>query len=144
VAVVLVDDDEMAELNRRYRNRPGPTDVLSFTYLAPDGDGECALAAGVGRAFRDLWLATPSEPAESRWEVVGEIVLAPAYVTERCGRHGWDTTLEWALLTVHGSLHLMGWEHATAAGRRSMRAAEVELLALRGLDHPLRHEPTED
>jgi probable rRNA maturation factor len=143
-ALVLVDDAEMAELNRRYRSFAAPTDVLSFAYLLPEGRGPRALAAGKAWAFRDLWW-DPAVPApEEASREIGEIVLAPAFIAERCARHGWDRTREWALLTVHGALHLLGWEHATPAARQAMRAAETELLARRDLVHPLRDEPPED
>jgi rRNA maturation RNase YbeY len=142
-SVVLVDDAEMAALNLRYRDGSGPTDVLSFAYLQAEGAGICALAAGEGWAFRDLWLDT-AEAGDAGPREIGEIVIAPAFVSDRCRRRGWDTDDEWALLTVHGALHLLGWEHDTAAQTRAMRTAETEVLARRDVAHPLHDESAED
>jgi probable rRNA maturation factor len=161
-AVVLVDDDEMASLNEAYRGHADPTDVLSFSYLQPEGAGTCDLGAGEGWAACDLWSdeagpaalepatpgatadpAAPAAEAATVWQA-GEIVLAPAFVAERCARNGWDLAAEWALLVVHGILHVLGWEHDTEPRRQRMRAAESELLARRGIRHPLGDEPAED
>jgi probable rRNA maturation factor len=133
VNLVLVDDGEMADLNRGWRGRAEPTDVLSFSYLEPEGAGAPALARGAGCAARDLW----RDAAGDDDEPVGEVVLAPAFVRERCRRHGWPLETEIALLTVHGVLHILGWEHADAHEAAAMRAREEELLARGGLAHPL-------
>ena len=94
VTAVLVDDEEMAELNGRYRSRPEPTDVLSFSYLEPRGDGDCALAARRNWAFRDLWYAGGVQEDHRRDLTVGEIVVAPDFVRDRCLRSGWDMRSE--------------------------------------------------
>lgn len=135
VDVVLVDDATMADLNRRWRGVEGVTDVLSFSYLEEEGGGEPDLAAGGGGAARDLWLSPVAGEAEV---AVGEIVLAPAFVLERCLRREWNPDLEWPLLVVHGLLHLLGWEHAADADREAMRELEAQVLGRAGLAHPLR------
>jgi probable rRNA maturation factor len=140
---VLVDDAEMAELNGRYRGRPEPTDVLAFPYLAPAGRGACVLAAGRHWAFRDLWHGEAAPAGAEPEPTVGEIVVAPGFVRDRCLGHGWDFRSEWAMLMVHGALHLLGWDHASESEGRAMRAAESELLAAEGLQHPLGDAPAE-
>ncbi|MFO7654095.1 MAG: rRNA maturation RNase YbeY [Candidatus Krumholzibacteriia bacterium] len=141
--LVLVDDEEMAALNHRYRGAAEPTDVLSFSYLEQDGAGRADLTAGRRHAARDLWCDRDGDAGPEDCEV-GEIVLAPAFVAQRCAARGWDLEAEWALLVVHGALHLLGWEHRSIDERRAMRAVEAQLLARRGIGHPLRDEPTED
>ncbi len=136
VDVVLVDDAAMADLNRRWRGGEGVTDVLSFSYLEETGSGEPALAAGRCGAARELWLSPEARTAGL--PAVGEIVLAPAFVFERCTYMGWDPDREWPLLVVHGLLHLLGWEHATDAARDIMQVRETEVLGRAGLVHPLR------
>lgn len=132
--LVLVDDAEMAALNRAWRGRDEATDVLSFSYLLPEGEGPPALAAGVAAAAHDLW----RDPADAvAGGEVGEVFIAPAFVVARCAAHGWPLADELALLTVHGLLHVLGWEHGGAAAA-AMRAREAALLAGAGFGHPLR------
>lgn len=137
VDLVLVDDEAMGDLNRRWREGPGVTDVLSFTYLEDDGSGSPSLQEGSEDAARDLWLP-PAAAAEDESPLVGEVVLAPAFIAGRCGEQGWDTDLEWPLLLAHGCLHLLGWEHHTPQLRRVMAQRETEHLQRVGLPHPLR------
>lgn len=133
--LVLVDDAEMAALNRAWRGRDEPTDVLSFSYLLPEGEGPPALAAGVAAAARDLWRDPVDAAAGAE---VGEVFIAPAFVAARCVAHGWPLADELALLTVHGLLHVLGWEHGAVAAAAAMRAREAALLAGAGFRHPLR------
>ncbi len=130
--VVWVADARMAELNGRYRGRPEVTDVLSFSELATDGEGEPDLAAGTAGAAVDLWREGPVDDPQ-----VGTLVLAPLFIVRRCRENGWDTAAEWRLLVAHGLLHLLGWVHDTPAQRRLMRTRERELLAVIGCRHPL-------
>lgn len=138
IDLVLVDDGEMAALNRGYRGGDGPTDVLSFSYLAGPGGqgGPPALRAGERGACRDLWLdaGDADEPAAP---LAGEVVLAPAFISGRCRERGWAPDQEMALLVVHGCLHILGWEHDDDGDRRAMMDLEAVVLRGRGLPHPL-------
>jgi probable rRNA maturation factor len=131
---VLVDDDQMAGLNARYRGVDGITDVLSFSYLAAEGEGKPQLTGGQLHAARDLWRDAVEAVAET---AVGEIVLAPAFVAARCRERGWFFADELALLTAHGILHVLGWEHGDEVAARTMRIHEAELLRTVGLAHPM-------
>jgi probable rRNA maturation factor len=136
--VVLVDDQAMAGLNREYRDLPDVTDVLSFSYLQDAGGGEPALKRGEGRACRDLWLdPVACEREGGQPPVVGEVVLAPGFITERCRAKGWPEYGEVPLLLVHGVLHILGWDHQTDREAAAMRKVEAEILAGEGLPHPL-------
>ena len=136
VDLVLVDDAVMTGLNASWRGDAGPTDVLSFSYVEHTGSGTPDLGAGEGDASRDLWL--PTEAGADDAPVVGELVLAPAFVVDRCREQGWDSAHEWPLLVVHGCLHLLGWEHDSDVDRRAMQDREAEILARHDLPHPLR------
>jgi len=140
VNVVLVTDREMGELRQRWYGGEGVTDVLSFSYLETAGLGPPQLAVACGGAACDLWILT--EP-EAEATLVGEVVLAPAYVARGARAAGWDLAAEWALLVVHGCLHILGWRHDHAAQRQAMRAREREILARAGFTHPLPPETTE-
>jgi probable rRNA maturation factor len=141
LALVLVDDEEMARLNAAFRRLTGPTDVLSFGYLAEEGDGPPALRAGERFAARDLW----RDPIEAQaGAMVGEVVIAPAYVGRGCAERGDALDTEMILLAAHGMLHVLGWEHDGPERVAAMRDAEAELLNRVGCDHPLRGEGTSD
>jgi probable rRNA maturation factor len=139
--LVLVQNREMAALNAAWYGGEGPTDVLSFSYLEEQGVGPPVLAAGTGGAACDLWVSPAEMPAVL---TPGEVVLAPAYVAARTAAGGWDPAAEWALLLVHGALHVLGWRHGSIAERRAMQAREAELLRQGGFDHPLLTGPRED
>ena len=145
--LVLVTDQEMAALNRRWYGGEGVTDVLSFGYLEesdPDqesGLGALQLAAGTGGAACDLWV-TPGEDLAGM--TAGEVVLAPDFVARRARVEAGDLSTEWALLLVHGTLHILGWRHDEAAARRAMRAQEATVLAGAGFTHPIPLSAEED
>jgi probable rRNA maturation factor len=134
IDLVLADDSAVSDLNWLYRRKKGVTDVLSFSYLERSGDNEPQLPAGNGYANRDLWL----DPITANTETaVGEIVLATEYMADRCREHGWSFENELILMTVHGILHILGWEHEDASEITAMRIKEAELLERVGMEHPL-------
>lgn len=107
VTVRVVGEEEGAKFNRRYRKRPRATNVLSFPAAAlPDG----------------------SRP------LLGDLVItAPVVAREAAAQHK-PARAHWAHLVIHGCLHLLGYDHETAAERRVMEARERKLLA--GLGYP--------
>ena len=129
-----VADEAIRDLNARFRGRDETTDVLSFSNLVDAGSGAPALAAGECGARTDLWWEPGCEPEAG---AVGEIVVAPVFVAHRCAERGWDFADELPWLTVHGALHLLGWDHAEAAEASAMQAAERDALARCGRRHPL-------
>ncbi len=102
LSVHLAKDDEIAALNREYRRRKGPTDVLSFPLLE-------------------------GPHADHRGECLGDVVigLEVAARQARRGRRSWDDEL--ARLLIHGVLHLLGHDHIRAADAKRMRAEERRL-----------------
>jgi len=134
VGLAWIEDEAMADLNLRYRDVAGITDVLSFSYLEEAGEGEPDLAGGDRGARGDLWAGSDFVPGE----LIGEIVIAPRFVENRCRENGWPVRDEFALLVVHGLLHVMGWDHAEPEETAAMREHEVVWLAREGVVHPLR------
>lgn len=106
--VVFVASAAMAELNAEHMGGDGPTDVLSF----PIDDDPTQLAGG---------------PDDVRF--VGDIVVCPEVAAVNAPTHAGSLDDEIALLLVHGSLHLLGHDHAEAGERDLMWAAERRLLA---------------
>ena len=136
--VVLVDDEVMAGLNQEFRNVPGVTDVLSFSYLQNTGEGEAVLQGGKGYAQADLWLdSLATDQDKGQVQVVGEVVLAPRFIVGRCAEKGWPENQEIPLLVVHGVLHILSWDHRDDRETGEMRKIEAGILAGEGLPHPL-------
>ena len=108
LSVVLVDEETMSAYHQKYMNEPGPTDVMSFPMdeLRPPADDE--------------------EPPEG---LLGDIVLCPAVTTRQAAEHGRTPEAEAEYLLVHGLLHLLGYDHATATERAEMFALKDDLLA---------------
>ena len=102
LGIRFVNEDEMSELHIKWMDLPGPTDVLSFPMdeLKPNSS-----ANGPG--------------------VIGDIVLCPAFA-ERNGKQALAQELE--LLTVHGVLHLLGFDHEETADETAMFALQDEIL----------------
>lgn len=108
LSVILVDEGAMERLHVQWMDEPGPTDVLSFPMdeLRPTPDGK--------------------DPSPG---LLGDVVLCPA-VAERQGRAaGHTTAAELSLLTTHGILHLLGYDHAEPAEEREMFGLQDKLLA---------------
>lgn len=110
-SIHIVDSATIAELHVKWLDLEGPTDVMSFPmdeltpgYSRPDG-------------------ATPG-PA-----MLGDIVLCPEFAEKQATKAGHDLPHELALLTVHGCLHLLGYDHVEPAQEREMFALQNELLA---------------
>lgn len=129
LSLLFVDEVAMAELNARFLGGQGPTDVLAFP-LEDD-------LAEPGR-WPDSGTPGPSDP-RTRGELgdlpllLGDVVICPAVaaraVAERSDAPEWDDADELALLVVHGTLHVLGHDHAGAADEATMRARERDLLA---------------
>ncbi len=109
LSILLVDEDAMTELHVKWMDEPGPTDVMSFpmdeldTARRPD-------ESGPGPAL------------------LGDVVLCPAVASKQAATAGHSTQDELHLLTVHGVLHLLGYDHAEPAQEREMFRLQNELL----------------
>lgn len=103
----LVDEATIATLNEQWMGHEGPTDVLSFPLdeLTPGGDDE------------------ESDPG-----YLGDIALCVAYAAAQAPANGNSTLEEVELLTVHGILHLLGYDHAEPDEHKEMFGLQAELL----------------
>jgi len=108
LCIKAVDEETMTELNEQWMEKEGPTDVLAFPMdeLRP---GEL-----------------DEEPEEG---VLGDLILAPSIAQKQgeASGHGLDAELE--LLTTHGILHLLGYDHAEPAEHAEMFGLQAALLA---------------
>ena len=112
LTISLATDDEVARLNQQWRNKTGPTNVLSFP-AAPD---------------------MPLPPGEPR--PLGDIMLAAGVV--KCEAAQQSKSLEHHLvhLAVHGILHIMDYDHINEAEADEMESLEVDILNVLGIANP--------
>jgi probable rRNA maturation factor len=134
VSLLLVDRTVMAELNGRYLGEQRPTDVLAFPIDGPSpASGPPGGPVGPRGFAADLVdeddeVDPADEDDDAPW-LLGDVVLCPAYAAEQARRAGQGLDAELELLTVHGILHLCGFDHAEPEDERTMRARTDELLA---------------
>lgn len=107
VSIMLVGTDVMTELHVKWMDEPGPTDVLSFPMdeLRPGRDGD----------------VTPAG-------LLGDVVLCPEVAAQQAVAAGHSTVEELLLLTTHGILHLLGFDHAEPEEEKEMFALQRRLL----------------
>ena len=108
LCIKAVDEATIAELNEQWMEKEGPTDVLAF----PMDE----LRPGL----------LDEEPEEG---VLGDLVLCPAIAVQQGAAAGHGTEAEIELLTVHGILHLLGYDHAEPEEHREMFGLQDQLLA---------------
>lgn len=118
VSVTLVDDDEIQALNRDYRGKDAPTDVLSFPIWEPE-------------EIADLRLHPERYP--ERPLLLGDVVISVPTAIRQAEEYGHGVDRELAYLCVHGVLHLLGYDHEEEAARQAMRQREEAILAEAGL-----------
>jgi probable rRNA maturation factor len=117
ISIRLTDDAEVHALNRDYRGKDQPTNVLSFPQYAPEE------IAG---------LPTSTDPEI----LLGDIVLALETCQREAAEKGLSLSDHAAHLIVHGTLHLLGHDHLEDATAEAMEALEVKALASMGLANP--------
>lgn len=120
LSLLFVDELAIAELNKRFLGRDGPTDVLSFPLDdEPASGGRLPDAGGSG----------PGEPVDDLPpDLLGDVVVCPSVAARNAQRDAVGFNDELALLVVHGTLHLLGWDHELDAEAEKMEARELELL----------------
>jgi probable rRNA maturation factor len=110
LSVMLVELDVMADLHERWMELPGPTDVMAFP-------------------MDELESARRPDAAEAGPALLGDVVLCPAFARDQARQAGHGLIEELHLLTVHGVLHLLGYDHAEPAEEREMFTLQSRILA---------------
>ncbi|HZC99083.1 MAG TPA: rRNA maturation RNase YbeY [Actinomycetes bacterium] len=134
VSILLVDAAVMTQLNRRYMGEDRPTDVLAFPIDGPSpASGPPGGPAGprgfAGDRYGDDIADDEDEDVDDAPWLLGDVVLCPAHAADQARRAGQSLTAELELLTVHGILHLCGFDHAEPEDEREMRSRTEELLS---------------
>lgn len=109
LTVVITDNEEVAALNEQYRGIAAPTDVLSF----PADE--------------------PPIPMEDEPPYLGDLIVAYPYALAQAEREKHDPQQSFALFVVHGTLHLLGYDHDTPENRAEMWAAQDNALKELGI-----------
>lgn len=112
VSVRIVDAEEIQALNREYRDKDKPTNVLSFP------------AGPIGGLPEDAPV------------LLGDIVVCASVVGSEAREQGKTVGDHWAHMLVHGTLHLLGFDHETDSEATDMEALETRILTANGLPDP--------
>ncbi|MBM6575537.1 rRNA maturation RNase YbeY [Microvirga sp. SRT01] len=118
ISVRLTTDDEVHALNKQYRGKDKPTNVLSFPMVQPD------------------LLDTVSQNSDDGELLLGDIVLAYGVCAAEAAERGISTADHATHLLVHGTLHLLGYDHMTDDEAESMEEIERQALASLGIADP--------
>jgi probable rRNA maturation factor len=109
LTIVLSDDTQLRELNKQYLGIDAPTDVLSF--------------------------ASDEVDPETNVPYIGDVILSIPRALEQAQAAGHSVEAEAQLLVVHGTLHLLGHDHAEPEEKARMWQAQAEVLVRLGLSH---------
>lgn len=117
ISLRIVDSAEMARLNSTYRGKEGPTNVLSF----------------------------PAQlPADLGLPLLGDIVICAPVVEAEAIAQNKPATAHWAHMAVHGTLHLLGYDHVDEQEANAMEALESAILATLDYPCPYRTQPAQE
>lgn len=113
LSLATVSKEEMTHLNQQYRHKLGPTNVLSFPSQLPQSI-----------------LAQLPEPH------LGDIIICPEVLSEEALTQNKILSHHWAHIVIHGTLHLLGYDHQTADEETQMQALEIHLLDTQKIANP--------
>ena len=113
LTIRIVDEAEAQRFNREYRNKDYATNVLSFPAELPEG-----------------------LPAEIRQSQMGDLLICAPVVVREAKEQRRAEADHWAHLTIHGVLHLLGYDHEQANDADVMESLETEILAKLGISDP--------
>lgn len=114
VSITFVSNERIREINREYRDKDVPTDVISFA-MEELGEGEIELVGAV----------MP--------RILGDIIISTARAKEQAEEFGHSYLRELGFLAVHGFLHLLGYDHMTEEDEKVMFSLQKEILDQYGL-----------
>ncbi|SET54669.1 probable rRNA maturation factor [Nitrosospira multiformis] len=119
IALRIVDEEEGRRLNRDFRNKDYATNVLTFVYRDGQIDPE-----------------VPLGEKQDAYPLTGDIVLCAPVVENEAGQQQKDLMAHYAHLTVHGVLHLQGYDHQEDEDAKNMEETETRILAWLGYEDP--------
>ncbi|MEG7333414.1 rRNA maturation RNase YbeY [Bacillus subtilis] len=114
VSVTIVTNEDIQQINKEYRGKDAPTDVISFA-LEEEGEGEVEI------------LGAEMPP------VLGDIIISADRTREQAEEYNHSFKRELGFLAVHGFLHLLGYDHMTKEEEEEMFTKQKDLLDAYGL-----------
>jgi len=117
ILIRVVDETESAELNLKYRDKVGSTNVLSFTNEIPD-----------------FMLDIPELNEQNKH--LGDLVICQPVVVKEAADQNKTEKSHWAHLIVHGLLHLQGYDHIEDSDAKKMESLEIRILEQLGVENP--------
>ncbi len=108
LTIRIVDEHESAELNEAWRNKTGPTNVLSFPF---DDDFE-------------------------HTKILGDLVICASILEKEAKQQNKPLEAHWAHIIIHGSLHLLGYDHINSTDAEIMESKEQQIMADLGFKNP--------
>jgi probable rRNA maturation factor len=115
ITIRLVDFDESQSLNHQYRDKDKPTNVLSFPFELPEG--------------------LPPEAAEE-FTLIGDLIICAPVVEQEADLQNKPLHHHWAHMVIHGTLHLLGYDHIEDEEAEVMEKLEKEILATLDIPDP--------
>ena len=112
VSLLITDQDKVHTLNRKYLDEDRPTDVLSFPMLASDSSPP-------------TFVAPPDNIIH-----LGEVIISYPQAVIQAEEHRHSVRKEMAILTIHGILHLLGYDHDVPEAESKMKAREMNILKM--------------
>ena len=119
MTVRIVDDAEIQQLNQQYRGKDTATNVLSFPFEMP----ELVLPEGI-------------EMDESISNFLGDIVISAQVVKQESKQQNKLLKHHWAHILIHGTLHLLGYDHIEEQEAEEMESIEITILQKLAIDDP--------
>ena len=117
ISVLITNDAEIQKLNKQFRKKDYPTDILSWSYDV----GECEKAG-------------PDLNESQERNIIGELAVSAERVSKQASENGWDFETELIRLLAHGCAHLAGWDHEESGKQeKEMLELEIQLLKEVGL-----------
>ena len=111
LTIRFVDEKESAELNEQYRHKKGSTNILSFPFDAP---------------------------VEVELDLLGDLIICADVVKKEAKEQKKEELAHWAHMVVHGTLHLLGYDHLTDEQASIMESKEIKILSQLGYSDPYR------
>lgn len=113
IAIRVVDEKESQSLNSEYRGKDKPTNVLSFPFEKPE-----------------------FLPADVEFSEMGDLIICAQIVEQEAAEQNKSLKAHWCHMIVHGTLHLLGYDHIKDADAEQMESLEIKILQKMGFPNP--------
>lgn len=113
LTIRIVDEADIQSLNKQYRHKDYPTNVLSFPTSIP----------------KEL-----REQLDTNF--IGDIIICPSVLARESDEQAKSLEHHWAHMVIHGVLHLLGYDHINEIDEKKMQSLEIQILHQLGIDNP--------